>query len=133
MTKAEARALLDAKRHKRKIKSAAMLRLRIISKIMRIMAQLKRKHSKFVHLPGGIIVDMIQHRDENPIDILPENLTANTIINLGQTLSQRNTERRQRHAVAWNTIFAAAVDAYMWQVAAASDHQRPQLPILSFD
>ncbi|ODQ69942.1 hypothetical protein LIPSTDRAFT_75592, partial [Lipomyces starkeyi NRRL Y-11557] len=62
---------------------------------------------------------MIQHRDENPIDILPDNLTANTIINLGQTLSQRNTERRQRHAVAWNTNFAAAVDAYMeWQVPA---------------
>ncbi|KAK9357099.1 hypothetical protein V1504DRAFT_479172 [Lipomyces starkeyi] len=52
-------------------------------------------------------------------NILPENLTANTIINLGQTLSQRSTEKRQRHAVAWNTIFAAAVDAYMeWQAPA---------------
>ncbi|KAK9260631.1 hypothetical protein V1519DRAFT_484379, partial [Lipomyces tetrasporus] len=52
----------------------------------------------------------------NPLDILPDTLTPDIIINVGKTLSQRNTDKRQQHADAWNKIFAAAVDAYMeWE------------------
>ncbi|ODQ76769.1 hypothetical protein LIPSTDRAFT_142613 [Lipomyces starkeyi NRRL Y-11557] len=57
--------------------------------------------------------------DENPLDTLPEDLTADAIINVGKILSQRNTEKRQRHSDAWSKIFEEAVDTYLlWQPSA---------------
>ncbi|KAK9233765.1 hypothetical protein V1525DRAFT_422869 [Lipomyces kononenkoae] len=52
-------------------------------------------------------------------------------MDLGKKLSQRNAEKRQRHAEAWGTIFAAAVDAYMeWQVQPTLKDHMPRLCLL---
>ncbi|KAK9357563.1 hypothetical protein V1504DRAFT_471957 [Lipomyces starkeyi] len=94
MTQEEARTFVKARRRKGKKKTASNTQI--------------EDYEDFGTVKNNI--------ELNPLDTLPDNLTADAIINVGKTLSQRNTEKRQRHADAWNTVFAAAVDTYMqWQ------------------